>query len=70
MEIGSVVAKTYSNPPAQTERTQQSEQARQSRQAEEQAKSAQQQVKKSEESPKPVANAQGQTTGRVINTTA
>lgn len=70
MEVSSVVAKAYTNPAAQSERSQQSEQARQSRQVEREAQSAQEQVKKNEDVPKPVANAQGQTTGQVINTTA
>lgn len=69
MEISSVVANAYANPAAQSERSQSAQPARQSQQAERQ-EPPKERVDKAEEQPRPVANAQGQTTGQVINVTA
>jgi hypothetical protein len=69
METSSVVAKTYTNPAAQGQRSQQTQQVRQPERSEQQA-AGKVQTEKQEQSVKPVANAQGQKTGQVINTTA
>ena len=61
MEIGSLTTATYSSTTMQTERTQETRQA-------EQREAVQQQAV--EQEPKPVVNAEGQTTGSVINVTA
>lgn len=65
MEIGSVVSNAYAKATVQGERTEQA----QLRRVEEQESRAREQSG-GEESPRPVANAQGQTTGQVINVTA
>ena len=70
MQINSAVSNAYASQLAQSERSQQSSQARQAQQAEKSEPKQQERVEKKEEAPKPVANAQGQTTGKVINVTA
>lgn len=67
MEIGSVVSNAYKNAGAQAERSQQAAQAQQ---AERREPRAEERSEKKEEAPRPVTNAQGQTTGAVINVTA
>jgi hypothetical protein len=68
MEIGSVAVSSYVNPGMQAERQQQAQSAQQqpSESREIQAKPAEE----AQSAPPPVANAQGQTTGRIINVTA
>lgn len=70
MQVNSSVSNAYANQLAQSERSQQAQQSRQLQQEELQAPEQQERVEKKEEAPKPVANAQGQTTGQVINVTA
>jgi hypothetical protein len=68
MEIGSVAVSGYVNSGVQTERQQQvqSTQQQPAETREVQAKP----VEETQSAPSPVANAQGQTTGRIINVTA
>jgi hypothetical protein len=70
METNSVVAKAYTNPATQGQRSQQTQQVRQPERSEQQVAASKAQTEKQEQSAKPVANAQGQKTGQVINTTA
>lgn len=67
MKIGALATNAYARQADQAER---SSPLRQSQQAERQAPRAEARVEKKEELPKPVANAQGQTTGQVISVTA
>lgn len=67
MEIGSVVSNAYAKAAVQGERTQQ---AQEGRTAEAQESKARESRAEKEQPPRPVANAEGQTTGQVINVTA
>lgn len=60
-------AAAYANASVQAQRTQQ---AQQSQQSERREPRAEERVEKQEEAPRPVTNAQGQTTGTLINVTA
>lgn len=67
MEIGAVVSKAYTNAGTQADRSQQAAQAQQ---AERREPRAEERREKKDEAPRPATNAQGQTTGAVINVTA
>ena len=70
MDVGSVSsgASAYSNAIKQTNQPQQAEQTQ--KVAERREPRPEERVEKTEEAPKPVKNAQGQTTGSVISVTA
>ncbi len=70
MQVSSSVSNAYAKQLAQSERSQQAQQPRLLQQVEQQASKQQERAEQKEGAPKPVANAQGQTTGQVINVTA
>lgn len=74
MDIKSVTSGVNSfaaTPSVQTEQTQQTQQAQQARQAQAvEQRVADQRAERKEQAQRPVVNAEGQTTGTVINVTA